>query len=152
MSLAVIGTAALWLTFVWLASAIVASLFSAAKGYGEQWGLVTGAVLSLLGAFVWAVIPPREISRWKLHEGLSGPARTTLIVVEVVLLAIVAYVVATSDASGTGRIGLIAAGIMVLVIAAALVYTIDIQRATGGKTMSELRTERQVLDSPSQPS
>lgn len=152
MSLAVIGTAALWLTFVWLASAIVASLFSAAKGYGEQWGLVTGAVLSLLGAFVWAVIPPREISRWKLHEGLSGPARTTLIVVEVVLLAIVAYVVATSDASGTGRIGLIAAGVMVLVIAAALVYTIDIQRATGGKTMSELRTERQVLDSPSQPS
>jgi hypothetical protein len=152
MTLAVIGTAALWLTFVWLASAIVASLFSSAKGYGEQWGLVTGAVLSLVGAFVWAVIPPREISRWKLHEGLSGSARTTLIVVEVILLAIVAYVVATSDASGTGRIGLIAAGVMVLVIAAALVYTIDIQRATGGKTMSELRTERQVLDSPSQPS
>jgi hypothetical protein len=151
MSLAVIGTAALWLTFVWLASAIVASMFSSAKGYGEQWGLVTGAVLSLAGAFIWAVWPPREISRWKLHEGLTGPARTTLIVVELVLLAIVAYVVATSDASGTGRIGLIVGGVMVLVIAAALVYTIDIQRATGGKTMSELRTERQVLDSPSQP-
>jgi len=152
MSLAVIGTAALWLTFVWLASAIVASMFSSAKGYGEQWGLVTGAVLSLVGAFVWALIPPREISRWKLHEGLTSTARTTLIVVEVVLLAIVAYVVATSDASGTGRIGLIVAGVMLLVIAAALVYAIDIQRATGGKTMSELRTERQVLDSPSQPS
>ena len=47
---------------------------------------------------------------------------------------------------------LIVVGIMVLLVAAALVYVIDIQRATGGKTMAELRTERQVLDSPSQPS
>jgi hypothetical protein len=37
-------------------------------------------------------------------------------------------------------------------VAAALVYVIDIRRATGGKTMAELRTERRVLDSPSQPS
>src|SRR5215213_7222162 len=115
MSLAVIGTAALWLTFVWLGSAILASMFSSAKGYGEKWGLVTGAVLSIAGAFIWAVFPPREISRWKLHEGLSGPARTALVVVEVVLLAIVAYVVATSDADGTGKIGLIVVGVMVLV-------------------------------------
>ena len=83
MYLAVIGAAALWLTFVWLGSAIVASLFSDAKGYGEKWGLVTGIVLSVLGAFIWAVFPPREISRWKLHGGLSGQARTTLIIVEV---------------------------------------------------------------------
>jgi magnesium-transporting ATPase (P-type) len=152
MSLAVIGTAALWLTFVWLASAIVASMLSSAKGYPESWGLVTGAILSIVGAFVWAVWPPREISRWKLHEGLSSTARTTLIVVEVVLLAVAAYVVSKVDASGTGRIGLIAVAVMVLVVAAALVYVVDIQRATGGKTMSELRTERQVLDSPSQPS
>src|ERR671911_91798 len=124
MSLAVIGTAALWLTFVWLGSAILASMFSSAKGYGENWGLVTGAVLSLVGAFVWAVWPPREISRWKLHEGLSSTARNALIVTEIVLV----------------------------LVAAALVYVIDIQRATGGKTMAELRTERQVLDSPSQPS
>jgi hypothetical protein len=152
MSLAVIGTAALWLTFVWLGSAILASMFSSAKGYGENWGLVTGAILSLLGAFIWAVWPPREISRWKLHEGLSSTARTTLIVVEVVLLAILVYVVTAVDASGTGQIGLIVAGVMVLAVAAALVYVVDIQRATGGKTMAELRTERQVLDSPSQPS
>ena len=152
MSLAVIGAAALWLTFVWLGSAIAASLFSSTKGYGENWGLVTGAILSLAGAFVWAVWPAREISRWKLHEGLSSKARTVLIVVEVVLVAILAYVVSTVDASGSGQIGLIVAGVMVLVVAAALVYTIDIQRATGGKTMAELRTERQVLDSPSQPS
>jgi hypothetical protein len=146
MLLAVIGAAALWLTFVWLGSAIIASRLSEAKGYGEKWGLVTGIVLSVLGAFVWAVFPPREISRWKLHEGLSGSARTTLIVVELVLAAVAAYFVATIDASGGGRIGLVVVALMVLVIAAALVYTIDIQRATGGKTMAELRTERQATN------
>ena len=142
MLLAVIGAAALWLTFVWLASAIIASLLSDAKGYGEKVGLVTGTILTVLGAFAWAVIPPREISRWKLHSGLSGPARTTLIVVEVILLAAAAYFVTSIDASSGGRIGLVAVALMVIVIAAALVYTIDIQRATGGKTMAELRTER----------
>jgi hypothetical protein len=152
MLLAVIGTAALWLTFVWLASAIIASLLSEAKGYGERWGLVTGIVFSVLGAFVWAVLPPREISRWKLHEGLSGPARTTLIVVEVILLAASIYFVTTIDASSGGRIGLVAVALMAMVIAATLVYVIDIQRATGGKTMAELRTERRVLDSPGEPS
>ncbi len=142
MYLAVIGAAALWLTFVWLGSAIIASLLSDVKGYGEKWGLVTGIVFSVAGAFVWAVFPPREISRWKLHGGLSGPARTTLIVVEVILLAASVYFVTEIDASGGGRIGLVAVALMVLVIAAALVYTIDIQRATGGKTMAELRTEQ----------
>jgi hypothetical protein len=146
MLLAVIGTAALWLTFVWLGSAIIASLFSEVKGYGEKWGLVTGIMFSVLGAFIWAVWPPREISRWKLHGGLSGTARTTLAVVEVILLAVAAYFVATIDASGGGRIGLVAVALMVLVIAAVLVYTIDIQRATGGKTMAELRTERQAAN------
>jgi hypothetical protein len=146
MLLAVIGTAALWLTFVWLGSAIIASLFSEAKGYGEKWGLVTGTIFSVLGAFAWAVFPPREISRWKLHEGLSGPARTTLVVVEVILVAASVYFVTKIDASSGGRIGLILLALMVLLIAAALVYTIDIQRATGGKTMAELRTERQVLE------
>ena len=53
--LAVIGAAALWLTFVWLASAIIASLLSEAKGYGEKVGLVTGIIVSVLGAFMWAV-------------------------------------------------------------------------------------------------
>jgi hypothetical protein len=146
MLLAVIGAAALWLTFVWLGSAIIASLISEAKGYGEKWGLVTGTILSVLGAFAWAVAPPRDISRWKLHSGLSGPARTTLIVVEVLLVAASVYFVTTIDASSVGRIGLIAVAVMVMVIAAALIYTIDIQRATGGKTMAELRAEQQVLD------
>jgi hypothetical protein len=146
MLIAVIGAAALWLTFVWLASAIIASLLSDAKGYGEKWGLVTGTIFTVLGAFVWAVVPPRDISRWKLHSGLSGPARNTLIVVEVILLAAAVYFVTKIDASSAGRIGLVLVALMGMVIAAALVYTIDIQRATGGKTMSELRTERQALD------
>ena len=146
MLFAVIGTAALWLTFVWLGSAIIASLLSEAKGYGERWGLVTGTIFSVLGAFAWAVVPPRDISRWRLHGGLSGPARTTLIVVEVILVAASIYFVTQIDASTAGRIGLIAVALMVIVIAAALVYTIDIQRATGGKTMAELRAEQHVLD------
>jgi hypothetical protein len=146
MLLAVIGAAALWLTFVWLGSAIVASLLSDAKGYGEKFGLVTGTIFTVLGAFAWAVVPPREISRWKLHAGLSSSARNTLIVVEVVLLAAAVYFVTQIDASSAGRIGLIAIALMVIVIAAALIYTIDIQRATGGKTMAELRAERHVLD------
>ena len=152
MLLAVIGTAALWLTFVWLASAIIASLLSEVKGYGEKWGLVTGIVFSVLGAFVWAVWPPREISRWKLHGSLSGPARTTLIVVGVLLLAASVYFVTSIDASSVGRIGLAAVALMVLVIAATLIYSIDIQRATGGKTMAELRTERQAMSSPGESS
>ena len=146
MLIAVIGAAALWLTFVWLGSAIIASLLSEAKGYGEKVGLVTGTIFSVIGAFVWAVWPPREISRWKLHGGLSGPARNILIAVEVILLAVAVYFVTSIDASSGGRIGLAVVALMVLVIAAALVYTIDIQRATGGKTMSELRTERQAAD------
>ena len=85
--------------------AIIASLLSEVKGYGEKWGLVTGIVFSVAGAFVWAVWPPREISRWKLHEGLSGRARTTLIVVEVILLAAAVYFVTSIDASGGDRIG-----------------------------------------------
>ena len=146
MYLAVIGAAALWLTFVWLGSAIVASQFSEVKGYGEKVGLVTGTVLSVLGAFAWAVLPPREISRWKLHGGLSAQARTALIVVEVIVVAASVYFVTSIDASGGGRIGLVVVALMVMVIAAVLVYTIDIQRATGGKTMAELRTERQATN------
>jgi hypothetical protein len=142
--LAVIGAGALWLTFVWLASAIIASLFSLNKGYGEKTGLVTGTVLSVLGAFVWAVWPPQEVSRWKIHEGLSSRERVVLVVVEVVLLALGVYFVTKIDASGTGRVGLIVVVVMALVIAAALVKVVSISQATGGKTMAELRAEREA--------
>jgi hypothetical protein len=140
----VIGTAALWLTFVWLASAIVASQFSEQKGYGEKTGLVTGIITSILGAFVWAVWPPREVSRWNIHEGLGSTERGVLAGIELVIAAVGAYVVATIDASTAGRIGLVAVVIMVLVIAAALVKTVSIVQTTGGKTMAELRAERET--------
>ena len=44
--LAVIGSQALWLTYAWLAAAIVASYLSARKGYGEKLGLAFGLLLS----------------------------------------------------------------------------------------------------------
>jgi hypothetical protein len=143
MSLAVIGAGALWLTFVWLASAIIASQFSLYKGWGEKTGLVTGIVLSMLGAFVWALWPPREVSRWNIHEGLTGRERGILIGVEVVLIAVGAFLVATTDASGIGKVGLVVVVIMVAVIAAGLVKVASIAASTGGKTMAELRAERE---------
>jgi hypothetical protein len=139
--LAVIGPEALWLTFVWLASAIVASLFSSQKGYGEKTGLVTGTVLTLLGAFVWAVWPAQEISRWKIHAGLSGTEKAVLgIVVGIILIAGI-FLLVSVDAGGGGMIGLAVVVIMAAVIAAALVKAVSISRESGGKTMAELRAE-----------
>jgi hypothetical protein len=60
-----IGATALWLTFAWLLSAIVASYLSDRKGYGERPGLASGLLLNALGALVWLVIPAKEGSAWK---------------------------------------------------------------------------------------
>jgi tellurite resistance protein TehA-like permease len=143
MPFAVIGPEALWLTFVWLASAIVASQFSLQKGYGEKTGLVTGVIGTLLGAFVWAVWPAREVSRWNIHEGLTGTERTTMFVILAVLGIVGIFFVVTIDASAGGKIGLAAVVIMALVIAAGLVKVVSIMQSTGGKTMAELRAERE---------
>jgi hypothetical protein len=139
--IAVIGPEALWLTFVWLASAIVASIFSHMKGYGEKTGLVTGTVLTLLGAFIWAVWPAQEVSRWKIHRGLGGTAKIVLAVLVGIIVIAGAFVVVSVDASSGGKIGLAAVVIMAAVIAAALIKSASISRETGGKTMSELRAE-----------
>jgi hypothetical protein len=139
--LAVIGPEALWFTFVWLASAIVASLFSALKGYGEKTGLVTGTVLTLLGAFVWAVWPAQRVSRWRIHAGLNGTEKAVLgIIVAIIVLAGI-FVVISVDAGGGGKIGLALVVIMAAVIAAGLVKAVSISRESGGKTMAELRAE-----------
>jgi tellurite resistance protein TehA-like permease len=143
MPFAVIGPEALWLTFVWLASAIVASQFSLQKGYGEKTGLVTGVIGTLLGAFVWAVWPAREVSRWNIHEGLTGTERTTMFVILAVLGIVGIFFVVTIDAGAGGKIGLAAVVIMALVIAAGLVKVVSIMQSTGGKTMAELRAERE---------
>jgi hypothetical protein len=68
---AIIGAEALWLLYLWLASAIVASYLSARKGFGERPGLATGMLLSVLGVIVWLVVPPKADSVWK-RAGLFG--------------------------------------------------------------------------------
>ena len=139
--LAVIGPEALWLTFVWLASAIVASVFASLKGYGEKTGLVTGTVLTLLGAFIWAVWPAAEVSRWRVHEGLSSTEKVVLAVAIVIIVVAGVIIMTSVDAGAGGKIGLLAVVIMLAVIIAALVKAVSISRETGGKTMAELRAE-----------
>ena len=57
---AVIGVKALYLLFIWLASAIAASELSRRKGYGEKPGLACGLLLSALGVLIWLVIPRKK--------------------------------------------------------------------------------------------
>ena len=75
--IAVIGAGALWLTYLWLASAIVASYLSARKGYGEKLGLAFGLLLSVIGVVVWLVWPAKADSRWKL-QGVFGSGGKTV--------------------------------------------------------------------------
>ena len=73
---AVIGAKALWLTFLWLLSAIVASYLSARKGYGEKLGLAFGLLLSVIGAIIWVVWPAKRDSRWKLQGPFGSGGKT----------------------------------------------------------------------------
>jgi hypothetical protein len=63
--IALIGATALWLTYIWLASAIVAAWLAERKGYSERAGLAAGLLLSALGVVIWALWPARPDSRWK---------------------------------------------------------------------------------------
>ena len=73
--LALIGAKALYLLFIWLASAIACQWLSARKGYGEKAGLATGLLLSVLGVIVWVIWPPRKDSLWKTQGILPKRAR-----------------------------------------------------------------------------
>ena len=64
---AVIGSQALWLTYGWLASAMVAAYLSDRKGYGERMGLASGLLLTVVGVLIWLVWPAKRDSRWKLQ-------------------------------------------------------------------------------------
>jgi hypothetical protein len=64
--LAEMGVTALWLMYLWLASAIIASYLSNRKGYGEKLGLAFGLVLSFVGALIWLFWPARPDSKWKI--------------------------------------------------------------------------------------
>ncbi|MEA2154827.1 MAG: hypothetical protein QOE11_967 [Solirubrobacteraceae bacterium] len=54
-----IGALALYLLFIWLGSAIAASYLSNRKGWGEQPGLASGLLLTVLGPLAWLVVPRR---------------------------------------------------------------------------------------------
>jgi hypothetical protein len=67
MIIAAIGAKALYLTFAWLASAIVGSWLSDRKGYGERAGLAAGLLLNVVGVVLLLVWPARKDSRWKIQ-------------------------------------------------------------------------------------
>jgi hypothetical protein len=67
---ALLGVKALYLLFIWLASAIAASWLSDRKGYGERPGLATGLVLSVVAVVVWLVWPAKPDSRWKVQGAI----------------------------------------------------------------------------------
>jgi hypothetical protein len=64
---ALLGAKALWLTYIWLASAIIGSWLSDRKGYGEKPGLATGLLLTALAIPIWLLWPARPDSRWKVQ-------------------------------------------------------------------------------------
>ena len=63
--IALLGAASLWLLYLWLLSAIVASYLSDRKGYGEKVGLACGLLLHLVGVVIWLAWPPKPDSKWK---------------------------------------------------------------------------------------
>ncbi len=73
---AAIGETALYLTFAWLGSAIVASWLSDRKGYGERPGLAAGLLLSAAGILLWLLWPARADSRWKIQGPLGRGKKT----------------------------------------------------------------------------
>jgi hypothetical protein len=77
LELAVIGARALWLTYLWLASAIAASYLSSRKGYGEKLGLAFGLLLTVIGVLIWLIWPAKPDSRWKL-QGVFGTGGKTV--------------------------------------------------------------------------
>jgi hypothetical protein len=76
LELAVIGARALWLTYLWLASAIAASYLSSRKGYGEKLGLAFGLLLTFVGVLIWLVWPAKADSRWKLQGPFGTGGKT----------------------------------------------------------------------------
>jgi hypothetical protein len=72
--LAIIGAEALWLLYLWLASAIVCSYLSGRKGFGERPGLATGMLLSVIGVVIWLAVPAKADSIWRRGGALGRRA------------------------------------------------------------------------------
>jgi hypothetical protein len=60
-----IGANALYLMYLWLACAIVASYLASRKGYSEKSGLAAGLVLHIIGVIIFLVLPAKPHSKWK---------------------------------------------------------------------------------------
>ena len=67
--IAALGYKSLILMYIWLGSAIIASLLSRSKGYGEKPGLGTGMLLSFIGPIIWLFVPPKdENAEWHTRK------------------------------------------------------------------------------------
>lgn len=76
MLLAAMGVKALYLTYAWLVSAVIASWLSDRKGYGEKPGLATGLLLSFIALPIWLLWPAKPDSRWKVQGAFSRGGKT----------------------------------------------------------------------------
>lgn len=63
--LALIGAKSLYLLYVWLISAALASYLSERKGYGEKPGLAMGLLLFVIGPIFWLAWPAKPESKWR---------------------------------------------------------------------------------------
>ena len=90
---ALLGATALWLTYAWLLSAVVASWLSDEKGYGEKPGLASGLLLNAVGVVIWMLVPPRPYSRWKLAPPRAGGGFVTSPDTKVVWKRALAFVI-----------------------------------------------------------
>src|ERR1700742_3961632 len=71
--IATIGSAALYLLFVWLVSAAASAWLADRKGYGERTGLFFGLILSAIGFGIVLLLPARPGSTLKLEGPLPNP-------------------------------------------------------------------------------
>jgi hypothetical protein len=73
LAFATIGSAALYLLFVWLLSAAAAAWMADRKGYTERVGLLFGLVLSVVGFVIVLLLPGRPGSVWKREGPFPNP-------------------------------------------------------------------------------
>jgi hypothetical protein len=76
LPIALLGAKALFLLYIWLASAAISSYISERKGYGEKPGLASGLLLTVVGVVLWLVWPAKPDSRWRLQGPIGSGGKT----------------------------------------------------------------------------